>query len=138
MPATRPVTVLTLLYILISFCLLSVVLAVITRQRDQIMPAALDELLKSTAALYATPVSVAAAAALARGRRAQVRYPRAAAILVALWGLVMATPYILLAFTSNIHYRQVTAFYDAAWKDWNFLISGVLAFSASNSDKTGT
>ena len=134
MPRSRPVTVLTLLYLVVGFCLASLALSEFTLLLNQILPAARDELFKSIALVYATPLSVAAAAALARGH-APVRYPRAAAILVGIWGLVMLVPFLLLAFTDSTHTSDVTKFCNADAKDWTFLISGVLAFNASNPEK---
>jgi hypothetical protein len=136
MRAARHVTVLTLLYIVLGFCLASIVLSVIPLLLNQIVSSARDDLFKSIAAIYATPVAVASAAALARGG-ARVRYPRVAAILVGLWGLVMLIPFLLLVITSNTHVTDVSAFCTTVAKDWTFLISGVLAFNASIPEKNG-
>lgn len=134
MPRSRPVTVLTLLYLVVGFCLASIALSELTLVLNQILPAARDELFKSVAMVYAIPLSVAAGAALAHGR-VPIRYPRAAAILVGIWGLVMLVPFLLLALTDNAHAGDVTKFCNGDAKDWTFLISGVLAFNTANPEK---
>jgi hypothetical protein len=138
MRSRHNVTILTLLYVLLTFCAASVIMCLITKMRDRILPAAFFGLLKSIATVYATPVSVAVAGSFQRSRRrTPVDYPVAAAILVLLWGFIVLIPFVMLVITNDMQADDVSQFCDIAAKNWAFLISAVLAFNVGTAKENG-